>query len=616
MAIQELFSGNSENRLPNVNLDAPFGVNFQPASWPWHNAADSQQVRDDLSKMIGTHALKFGGQLMRYRKNQDLFGNTQGGYTFDGTFTGDSAADFLMGFAKSYGELAIQDRGHWRNTTFSFYFTDSWRATSRLTLNLGARYELIPRVYEIENRMSNFFPDLYDPAEEPIFIDGSLDPTGPGFTTVPGVPLSEIPFYLNGVRQAGEGIPRGMVDNYHDTVAPRIGFAYDLTGAGKTVIRGGYGMFYERIQGNDVYNGGPNPPFSFNAGLDLVYFSDPSVSALDGERAAVPIFPGSFYALAKDYLIPTSHQWSFGIQRELAPRAVLSVAYVGNQNSHQRISRNINMPLLEDARRAEVSAGTLGANRIRPFPGFSTITYAENSSSGNYHSLQMNLRMNNYRGLTFQSAYTWAHAIDIHSQDFGDSMANPYDHAFSRGSSDLDRRHVLTFNYVYDLPFGKDHPNAAVRQILGGWQLSGITTFQSGLPVTVSYPGDNAGVGGAGTRPDLIGDPNAGPKTVDQWFNTGAFTDPPALSFGTAGRNIVGGPGRNNWNISVFKLFTGIPFPTSQEGAQMQFRFEFFNAFNHTQFNGLFTTFESGGWGGVSSTRDARRIQFGVRFLF
>jgi hypothetical protein len=122
--------------------------------------------------------------------------------------------------------------------------------------------------------------------------------------------------------------------------------------------------------------------------------------------------------------------------------------------------------------------------------------------------------------------------------------------------------------------------------------------------------------GGVGTRPNLVGDPNGGPKTVDQWFNTDAFAVPDPLSFGTAGRNIVTRPGRNNWNISIFKLFTGIPFPSTPEGAQMQFRFEFFNAFNHTQFNGLFTTYGGAGFGGVSSTYDARRIQFGVRFLF
>lgn len=612
-SVQEFFSGNSDDRLPVIGFRKQIGTTYDTGSWPWHNAADSQQVRDDVSKMVGTHALKFGGQFMRYRKNQDIFGQTQGGYTFDGSYTGSDLADFLLGFAKSYHELAIQDRGHWRTTSASFYLTDSWRATSRLTLNLGARWEILPHAYEIQNRQSDFYPDLYNSADAPIFNPNhSLDSTGPGFITVSGVPLSSIPFYMNGVRLAGKGIPRGMVDNHYNTIGPRVGFAYDLTGKGKTVLRGGFGMFYERVQGNDVYNGGPNPPFSFDPSVNSVYFSDPSVSLLNGEKASIPIFPANFYALARDYKTPASQQWSFGIQHELAPRTVLSVGYVGNVNTHQRIQRNINQPLTDDPRRAEVRAGTKVVNEIRPFLGFGSITYGENSTSGNYHSLQVNLRMDNYHGLTFQSAYTWAHAIDVMSGDFSGAY-NAYDLGYDRSSSDLDRRHVLTLNYVYDLPFFKRHSNPFVRQALGGWQLSGITNFQTGLPNTPSYPGDIAGVGFGNVRPDLIGDPNTGAKTVTEWFNTGAFAAPADLTFGSSGRNVIWRPGRNNWNLSIFKVFS---LAALTEGAQVQFRFETFNAFNHTQFSNYDSNFLSANFGKITSTYDARRIQFGLKFSF
>jgi len=615
MTLQEFFPGNLDDRMPVIQFQDQMGTNYDTGSWPWHNAADSQQVRDDVSKMAGSHALKFGGQFMRYRKNQDIFGQTQGGYTFNGRFTGSDVADFLLGLANSYHELAIQDRGHWRTTTLSFYFTDSWRATKRLTLNLGVRWEIMPHVYEVQNRQSNFYPSLYNPADAPIFnSDGSLDSTGPGFTTVEGVPLSNIPFYMNGVGLAGKnGIPRGLVDNHYNTIGPRVGFAYDLTGNGKTVLRGGFGMFYERIQGNDVYNGGPNPPFSFDPNVSLVYFTDPSVSVLNGAKAAVPIFPGAFaQALDKPYLPPTSQQWSFGIQRELMPRTVLSIGYVGNGNYHQSINRNINMPLPDDARRADVYAGTIGVNSIRPYLGFSAINYAENSTSGNYHSLQASLRTDNYHGFTFQGAYTWAHTIDFASGDNATFAYNPYDLTSSRGSADWDIRHVLTMNYIYEVPLFRNHSNAFVRKGLGGWQLSGITTFQTGPHVTVTYPGDNVGAGVGNVRPDLTGDPNAGPKTVDKWFNTAAFAAPAALTWGTEGRNVVSRPGRNNWNISVLKRFSGIP----KEGAQFEFRADFFNAFNHTQFQNVDTNFTSGSFGAVTSTWDARRIQFGLRFVF
>jgi len=482
-----------------------------------------------------------------------------------------------------------------------------------LTLNLGVRWEILPHAYEIVNRMSNFYPELYDSADEPIFnADHWLDTTGPGFTTVSGVPLSDIPFYLNGVRLAGDGIPRGLVDDHYDTIGPRVGFAYDLTGQGKTVLRGGFGMFYERIQGNDVYNGGPNPPFSFDPTVNNVYFRDPSVSVLNGEKAATPIFPASFTALARDCLPPASQQFSLGIQHELAPRRVLSVGYVGNVNIHQRIQRNINVPLLDDPRRADVRAGTAVVNEIRPFPGFGSITYGENSISGNYHSLQVNLRTDNYHGLTFQSAYTWAHAIDVISGDFTITY-NAYDLGYDRSSSDLDRRHVLTMNYIYELPFFKGHSSPFVRQALGGWQLSGITIFQTGLPNTPSYPGDIAGVGFGNMRPNVVSDPNSGPKTLDEWFNSGAFVAPDELTFGDAGRNIIRRPGRNNWNISVFKVFS---FASLREGAQLQFRLEMFNTFNHTQFSNYDSNVLSGNYGKITSTYDARRIQFGLKFAF
>ena len=221
----EFFGNDADNRMPTINLSKQFnGLTYDNASWPWHNAADSQQGRDDVSWMKGPHALKFGGQFMRYRKNQDIFGNTEGNFTFDGTFTGSDLADFLLGFAKGYNELALEDRGHWRTSTVSLYLTDGWRATKRLTVNLGLRWEIMPHVYEVHNRMSNFYPNLYNYADAPTFnADGSLDTSGPGFTTVPGVALSTIPFYMNGIGLAGKnGIPRGLVDNYYDAIAPRL----------------------------------------------------------------------------------------------------------------------------------------------------------------------------------------------------------------------------------------------------------------------------------------------------------------------------------------------------------------------------------------------------------
>lgn len=614
---KEFFPTNADNRMPTIHLAGTYGVWYDPASWPWYNAAADNQVRDDLTWTKGTHNFEFGGQFMRYHKNQDIFGNTQGNYNFDGSFTGNAVADMLLGYAKSYSELAIQDRGHWRTSTGSAYAIDNWRATTRLTLNLGVRWEIVPHAYDVQNRMSNFYPNLYDPAQKPIFNkDGSLDPNGPGFKTVSGVPLSNVPFYLNGVGIAGQnGIPRGIVQNTYGSVGPRVGFAYDLTGQSKTVIRGGFGMFYERIQGNDVYNTGPNPPFSFSPTVNSVYFSDPSVSAINGLAAARPTFPAGFTALAySDYKLPTTMNWNFGVQHELTQGAVLSVAYVGNQAYHQRDDRNINPVPLNDPNRLAISKGTYNPDFDRLFPGFGTITYGETATTSNYHSLQVNFRVENRHGFTGQIAYTYSHSFDYQSGDFA-QISDPFNRNFDYGPSDLDRRHIFVANYIYDLPFFTTSNHAIARGVLGGWEISGITLFQTGTPLTPTLSYDNLGLGGGATaRPDLVGS-TSGPQTLNEWFNTAAYIAPPPLSFGNAARGAAVGPGRANWNLSLFKTFK-MPLPGTNEGGRLDFHVDTFNTFNHTQFYNVDTSFGGQNFGKVTSTHDARVIELGMKFLF
>jgi hypothetical protein len=315
------------------------------------------------------------------------------------------------------------------------------------------------------------------------------------------------------------------------------------------------------------------------------------------------------------FLPATPMPYSFGLQRELWPQSVLSVEYVGTTASHQSIDRNINQPLMDNPERGKVSSPDL----IRPYPGFSGISYNENSVSSSYNSLQVNLRINNYHGLSFQTAYTWSHAIDIAGTGEFAGVINAYNVRADRGNSDYDRRHMLLMNYVYNLPFFSSR-SGLLKTTLGGWQLSGITTFESGTPFSVSVPGDPAGIG-SGVRANLIGNPNNAPKTADAYFNAAAFAAVDAVGvngstgFGNSGRNVVYGAGRNQWDVSLFKNFTRIPLHTD-EGATLQFRAEFFNAFNHTQFNGYFSTFGTTGFGGANGAHDPRVIQFGLKFMF
>ncbi|HVN06773.1 MAG TPA: carboxypeptidase regulatory-like domain-containing protein [Bryobacteraceae bacterium] len=619
---QQLFNNNLESRMPTIGIGGSYGVTYDIGGWPWRNAAWDKQARDDVSWTKGSHSFHFGGQYMRYSKNQDIFGDTQGNYSFNGSFTGNAMADFLLGYASSYSILDLQDREHTRNNTISFYGTDDWRITKRLTLNLGVRWEIIPHVYDIQNRLANFYPNLYNPADAAEFnSDGSLNTSGPGFQTVSGVPLSGIPFYLNGEVRAGQnGIPKGLVENHYGSVGPRVGFAYDLTGKGKTVIRGGYGMFYERIQGNDVYNMGPNPPFGFNPGLSNVFFSNPNTSVLNGQAATVPIYPAGITALSySDYKIPASAQWNLGIQHEVTRGAVAAVQYVGNADYHQRDEREINAVPLSDPNRSAIGgipgAGHYNVNLDRPYLGYSNIELGENASNTHYESLQVSLRVENQHGLTLSAAYTWSHNLGIAPGGGGDfnELSDPYNRHYDFGPTGLDRRQVLTLSYIYDLPIFRDDKGLK-GSLLGGWELAGITLAETGLPLTptLSLPYDNLGLGGGTTdRPNIVGPLNY-PKTRLEWFDTADFAAPAALAFGDAQEGAIRGPSRLNFNLSMYKFFS-MPW---REGMGLRFGAEFYNALNHTQFHDLNTSFGSSAFGQATDTYDPRTIELSLKLRF
>lgn len=613
--IPELFPSNALNRLPSVNIAGAYGTNYDPGSWPWYNAADSNEVRDDLSWTVGNHNMKMGANFLRYRKNQDIFGNTQGSFNFNGNFTGDAFADFLLGYANSYNELDIEDRGHWRDTMAGVYFVDNWRASRKLTLNLGLRWEALPATYDVQNRMSNFVPSMYNPAQAPQFnADNSMNPNGPGFQTVSGIPLSNVPFYLNGIGLAGRnGFPRGTTTSYWNNYGPRIGFAYDPTGNGKTVIRGGFGMFYEKIQGNALYNAATDVPFSYNPSLTNVLFSNPTISALTGLQAAQPIFPANLTTLAyQDYKNPTSMQWSLQVQQQLAANTVLSIGYVGNGNYHQPDYREINPVPLNDPNRQKIASNSYNANLDRLYPGFGNIKEMENATGANYNALQIGLRVENKHGLTLQGAYTWSKELDYTSGDNSTQLSNPFDRSFNYGPGSYDRRQIAIFSYIYDLPFFKNAQHGFVRYTLGGWQLSGVTMFETGTPITPTIGNDILGLGGNATaRPNVSGTVTM-PHSVDSWFSPSSFSQPAFGSFGNLGRGAIFGPGRGNWDMSLFKEFLF----AKREGPRVQFRFETFNTFNHTQFNGIALNYNDANFGKVQSAFDPRIIQLGLKFLF
>ncbi len=621
------FTGNNPgNRMPEIDLGAPYGTNWSSSYFPWRNAAMDYQTRDDLSWTKGRHSMKFGGSWMHFIKNQQLQSNTQGTFTFNNTsFSDDSYLNYVLGDASSFTQLQALNGLHWVNNTYSGYAQDNWKVTRKLTLNLGIRYDGLPHNYERFNEFANFVPADFSAANaQGPRSDGTLNPAGPGFVTPAGGTTA---FYLNGIQLAGvNGFPRGGVQNDWKSTQPRVGFAFDPYGDGKTVVRGGVGLFYERIQGNDSYDAGNNPPFSFQPSANNVYFSNTNQSALNGQTASTAPHPASITNLAYHYPLPGLAMFSFGVQQEVSPSVVAIMQYVGTAGWNQNDDRAINtLPLNAPVSlRQSVAAGKVDANVYRQYPGYSGITQEEQTTNSSYHSLQAGLRIENKHGVTLQASYTWSHQIDL-SSNAGDlaTLSNPFDTHYDKGSGALDRRHIFSTNYIYDLPFFKRSSNFAEREFLSGWQVAGITIANSGVPLSVTYGTDTLGYGGGTTnRANQVAGSSRGPKSFTQFFNTAAFTAPLApwsggtttgvdQGFGNSGKDAVVGPGRFNTNLSLYKTF-----PIHGEGLRFQLRAESFNTFNHTQFQNLQTSQTASNFGQVTSTWDARKFQFGGKLLF
>jgi hypothetical protein len=614
LSIPQLFPSNNLNRIPGISLGGTTGANYDVASWPWNNAADDYQIRDDVSWTKGAHQLKFGGSWAIYKKVQDLFGNTQGGFGFNGSYTGNDFADYLLGYANSYTELAVQDKGHWNNVSWGLYLQDNWRVNSRLTLNLGLRWDGIPHTYEANDRASNFYPQLYDPTKAAVILpDGTISPTSPGLGTSPNPDLAGLQFYLNGIGIAGQnGISKGLVQNYWNAFGPRLGFAYDLTGRGKTILRGGFGTMYERIQGNDMYNGGPNIPFSASVTFNNVSLSNPKTSLLTGQTLSAPITVASITGLSQQYKLPTSYQFSLGIQHELWREGVLSVSYVGNQNRFQTYYGDINLP--PQSVLPNLIAGSVAYNTVVPYLGFHSINLVQAGENSHYNALQMSFRSQAGKRLTLQVAYTLSRAVDPATSFGGDlsNLSNPYDRAYDYGPSFSDRTHIGLVNFIYQIPFFDTASNRLTKTALGGWELSGIVTMESGLPLNVTLGGAQGsnGLANGTNRPNINGS-IAYPQTVNSWFDTSVFSAPTVGLWGNLPKGSVRGPGRQNWNLSLFKSFT-----FNERGTRLEFRAESFNTWNHTQFRNISTSYAASNFGQVTSVWDPRVFQLGMKLIF
>ena len=668
-------SPNNLNRIPNIDLSGGVGSNFEISSWPWINSANDYQIRDDVSWTKGAHQFKMGGSWALYKKVQNLFGQTQGGFSFNNSdFTGSNVANMLLGVPSSYQQLAVQDSGYWNNVSTALWVQDNWRVNHRLTLNLGLRWDGVPHTYEANNRMGNFYPQLYNPALAATFdTNGNIcsgaanspvaganpgcTAASPGLGTSPNSILKAAgtQLYLNGIGIESQCytsptnfcVPKDLVNNHWTAFGPRLGFAYDLLGDGKTVVRGGFGIMYERIQGNDMYNAGPNIPFSLQVNLNSVEMTNPSISLNTGAPAPQPVNAASITGLdINKYQLPVSYQYSVGVQRALTPKTVLSVSYVGNQGRHQNFYTT-NSNLVPESSLPGILTPVIESGAAAPpyqtsgvtFPGFNTINLATNEANTHYNALQADVTSQLGRDLFLRAMYTLSRAVDPAPSGGGagsdlQGISNPYGGwAYDNGLSGYNRTHVFLTDFIYDIPLLRHSDNKFVKNVVAGWEVSGIITAESGLPLNITLGGTQGGnfVGGS-NRPDIAGSVNyehaviAGKNQQIQYINPAAFSDPAIGAYGDMPHNGATGPGRDNWNLSLFKTLT----LSESRGSRLELRLETFNTWNHTQFNGVNQTinfnfvpasksfaFNPGNnFGQYNSAFDPRILQLGGKIYF
>jgi len=583
---------NKSGGLPGFSIPGleTFGDN---STFPENSQTASIQFDDVLTMVRGSHTLKFGGWYVRHRFNGFSAFPTRGQYSFNGQFTRQigaagaqtALADFALGTPDSVNRSVLVGTFGMRFWNLAAFADDSWRVNSRLTWNFGLRYELMTPPYEVYNRWSNFNLD-----RARLLIAG----------------------------RDGNGRRLRQVDT--NNFGPRMGITYMLTSDRKTVLRSGFGVsFVEAGQGGgQLYK---NLPFFFSQVVATDQNAAPPVRLSDGLPVPVPPDSNNIAAIsagnpnAWDFALKTTRgmQWSLGIQRELPGSVLLDVSYVGTRTIGLIANVNVNQ--------AAPGAGAPGPRR--PFfslnPDVTNITYRTNYGSSKYHSLQARVERRSAKGLAASLAYTWSHYMANAANINGGGNGPPQDSRCYRcewGSMPEDRRHMVVLNHVYELPFGFGRPYVSrglLAHIVGNWNVSGIWTLSTGEHFT---PGVAAAVsnsaGGGGDRPNRLRDGNlpVDQRTINRWFDLGAFASPAPFNFGNAGRGILEGPGNFNVDLGVQRIFK------LRESVRLNYRWEMFNAFNRANFVIPNATIGSPVAGQISATAPARIMQMALKVSF
>ncbi len=648
------FGGSRLSNSPARNTpDAPF-VNYNTTI----------DAIDNLSKVWNAHTLKIGMYVSRSRKDQSSFAPFNGNFNFGDNASnpldsGYGYANAALGVFQTFQQASQYANGMYRYTQAEGYIQDNWKVTRRLTLDYGLRMNWIQPQFDAGLQTSTFLPNRFDPAKasrlwRPAFNAAgaqiAVDPLTGATNSVTSVGriITGSGNILNGIAQAGKDVSKYLMENRGIHWGPRFGFAYDVTGKQNLVVRGGGGVFYDRFQGNEVFAMLQNPPTTFAPTLFNGFIKD-----IDPKSALLA--PPSLDAFSFEGKVATVYNFNFGVQTKLPGGFVLDTAYVGSLARHLLQRLNINaIPYgatflaknQDPVKVASSPTALLGNNAfnqdfLRPYQGFGNINLHQMGGTSNYNSLQVSLNRRFSQGILFNLAYTWSKALTTASGDGGFFRIDEFNRKANYGLADFHRKHTLVMNYVYEIPSIAKHmgDKGWMKTAIDGWQLSGVTVFQTGQPfgVGMSIPGvGNQNLTGSyteGARISLIGNPVVGGGDIYRFLNPAAFTVPPVGTLGiTAPVNYIIRPGIANFDFTLQKTFA------VKERVRLQLRADAFNVFNHVQFNGINSTLnftsltnatptnlpfnadgtlrDKNGFGTVSGARDPRILQLVVRLQF
>ncbi|CAN5702950.1 TonB-dependent receptor [soil metagenome] len=621
---------NASPRIPQITISGFGNPGVTPRQFD--NSQRIYALKDDFSRVIGNHSFKLGAYFWRARKNQTAPPQLNGAFTFA------NLAGLVSGNFASYTEGSNIPQVQARFAQFETYLQDDWTVSRRLTLNLGIRWQYMPPISSWPNNTAFFDPNYYDATKAAVvspttglITSNSLAPynglvlPGTGFTDKAKQVVAPSVYNNPQVLALFHGLPGGIINPVYNTFAPRVGFAYDLTGRQQTVVHGGYGMSYERVQGNYLYGAVSQLPFTAVASLASAGNAD-SLGSLGTSSAPTNISNSADRNLTP----PRIHNYSVGVQHKLFENTSVEMNYVGSHSANLTYRKNVN----QGAAGIEQANPGVARNALRPYKGYGEIYQYTNGLISNYNSLQARLQTRFSKGGLVTLSYTWSKALtdgstfDYQPQDSNNPHAD-------YGPANFNQPKIFVASYVYPIPFWQ-HEHEWYKQAVGGWQLSGITRIANGLPINVIQPSGLSVAGNLVTtanvaqRPNLVGDPYA--HNGKQYLNPAAFAAPAPGTYGNLGYDAIKGPLFNNWDVALQKNIA------IHEQIGLEFRAEMFNAPNHMSFfyigatnvatlgavqsNGTYQpNYSSTGafqnnFGQVTSTTDPRTMEFVLRLHF